>query len=370
MSATPKRRIYELDLLRGFFICVIILDHLQFWPSPLQYFTGQGRLWVSAAEGFFLISGLLIGYLRLYKGMKTPLRDLTKILVRRGLMLYVWGVLITFLVVALSQLMPGNGALLPKMPNVGQTSSFAVYIWNVVSTSFSSDWIYFLRMYAIMLIVTPLFLWLVRRGKWWIALLISLGLYASSVVTDMKEVALQWQILFFGAALIGWKLEAILGWLRERPQVRRSVIVSLITVTLSTMVLSYFMVHGWTYVENPNTAITREAYVSVRSHIDPWFSNNPMVPARIGLAFVWFAGLLALFHVLRSILMRYARWLLLPFGQASLTAYCLQAIILVPIVSFVPLTKNFWLNGLIGVLVILLFAGLIRLPIVQRILPR
>lgn len=31
MSAENKsRRIHELDLLRGFFICVIILDHLQF----------------------------------------------------------------------------------------------------------------------------------------------------------------------------------------------------------------------------------------------------------------------------------------------------------------------------------------------------
>lgn len=370
MSATPKRRIYELDLLRGFFICVIILDHLQFWPSPLQYFTGQGRLWVSAAEGFFLISGLLIGYLRLYKGANTPLRDLTKILVKRGVMLYVWGVLITFIVVALSQLMPGDGALLPKMPDVSQTSSLPVYLWNVISTAFSSDWIYFLRMYAIMLIVTPLFLWLVRKGKWWVALLISLGLYFASIAIDMKEVALQWQILFFGAALIGWKLESILGWLRQRPRVRTAVITSLIVVTLSTMVLSYFMVHGWAFVERPDTAITREAYVSVRSHVDPWFSNNPIVPARIGLAFVWFSGLLALFHVLKPLLMRYASWLLLPFGQASLTAYCLQAVILVPIVSFIPLTKNYWLNGLIGVLVILLFAGLIRLRIVQRILPR
>lgn len=370
MSATPKRRIFELDLLRGFFITVIILDHLQFWPSPLQYLTGQGRLWVSAAEGFFLISGLLIGYLRVYKGMKLPLRDLTKILLGRALMLYIWGVLITFLVVALSVLMPGDGSLLPKLPAVEQVSSLPVYLWNVISTSFSSDWIYFLRLYAIMLAITPLFLWLIRIGKWWLALTISVGLYAFSLVSGNQEAALQWQVLFFGAALIGWKLEAILTWLRERPYVRRGLLVSLITVTLSTMVLSYFMVHGWGLVESPQALLSRDAYMSVRANVDPWFSNNPMVPARIGLAFVWFVGLLALFHTTRSWLLKYAGWLLMPFGQSSLTAYILQAVVLVFVVSFVPLTGNFWLGGLLGVLVLLLHAGLMRIPLVQRVLPR
>ncbi len=370
MSTTPKRRIFELDLLRGFFICVIILDHLQFWPSPLQYLTGQGRLWVSAAEGFFLISGLLIGYLRVYKGMKIPLGDLTKLLFRRAFMLYVWGVIITLIVVALSALMPGDGALLPKFPAFEQVSSLPVYLWNVVTTTFSSDWIYFLRLYAIMLALTPLFIWLIRIGKWWVALALSVGAYAFSLLSGYNEAAMQWQVLFFGAGFIGWKLEAILSWLRARPQVRSALIVSLITTTLATMILSYFMVHGWKVVESQDALITRDAYVSVRSRVDPWFSNNPLVPARVALSFVWFAGLLALFHVIRPWLLRFAGWLLLPFGQASLTAYCLQAIVLLPIVTFVPLTANYWLNGLVGVLVILLFAGLIRLPIVQRVLPR
>lgn len=370
MFSAPKRRIYELDLLRGFFICVIILDHLQFWPSPWQYMTGQGRLWVSAAEGFFLISGLLIGYLRVYKGKSLPMSDLTKLLLRRAVMLYVWGVGITLVVVALATLMPGSGALLPKLPEAEQVSTLPIYLWNVVSTAFSSDWIYFLRLYAIMLAITPVFIWLIRKELWWVALLTSAGLYAFGLLFDIKEASLQWQILFFGAAFIGWKLEIILSWLRRRPRLRRAILTSLITITLGTMALSYFMVHGWNYVENPGASITRDAYVSVRASVDPWFSNNPMVPARIGLAFLWFSGLLALFHVIRPWLLKYAGWLLLPFGQASLTAYCLQAIILIPIVSFVPLTSSFWTNGLVGLVTIVLFAGLIRMPIIARIFPR
>jgi len=71
-------RIQELDLLRGYFIAVILIDHIQRWPSFYTYLTGQGRLWVSAAEGFFIISGLLIGYLRGYKARHHPLAVVTK----------------------------------------------------------------------------------------------------------------------------------------------------------------------------------------------------------------------------------------------------------------------------------------------------
>lgn len=369
MSTTPKRRIYELDLLRGFFICVIILDHLQFWPSPLQYFTGQGRLWVSAAEGFFLISGLLIGYLRAYKGASTPLKVLSHGLWRRAFTLYLWCVVITLIVTALAALLPLS-PLMPESPSVEQTSSLLAYLLHTATMNNASDWIYFLRLYAIMLAITPLFLYLIRRGMWLTAALISLSTYATSVMMNAGETALQWQIFFFGAALIGWKFETLLGWLRDRPRLRLTVIISLITVTLSTMVLSYFMVHGWSYVESPNTQLSRESYVSIRSNVDPLFSNTPLAPLRVLLAFIWFGGLLALFHVMRPWLLRFGGWLLLPFGQASLTAYCLQAIVLSFAVTLIPLTKSFWVNGLVGVLIVLFIAVLMRLKLVQRILPR
>jgi hypothetical protein len=171
-----SRRIFELDLLRGIFIAIIFIDHLQFWPSPLKYITGEGRLWVSAAEGFFLISGLLIGYIRAYKGQKHSLKDLSIKLWKRAGMLYVWGVVITLYIVVFSLWVggPQTHPLLPKLPDASQLSSAGIFIGNVVSANFFSDWIYFLRLYAIMLAVTPLFLWLVRRkniGVWrsWLA---------------------------------------------------------------------------------------------------------------------------------------------------------------------------------------------------------
>lgn len=335
-----------------------------------MYITGEGRLWVSAAEGFFLISGLLVGYVRAYKEAGKPFGILAKNLLKRAGMLYVWGVLITFLVVVLTALLPGDGSMLPKLPDSDQVGSLWSYLWHVMSTTYQSDWIYFLRLYAIVLAATPLFLWLIRKNLWWLAALISIGLYSASLLLGIDEASMQWQVFFFGAALIGWKLEAILGWLRARPRVRTGLLTGIITLTLSTMVLSYFMVHGWGVVEREGATISRDAYVSVRAAVDPLFSNNPMVPLRVLLAFVWFGGLLALFHVLKTHIQRYLGWLLFPFGQASLTVYCLQAIVLAFIVTLVPLTSNFWLNGLVGTITLVLFAGLLRIPFVRRVFPR
>ncbi len=363
------RRIDELDLLRGFFIVVIILDHAQFWPSPLQYLTGKGQLWVSAAEGFFIISGLLIGYLRIYKDWHTPLRVLSKKLVERALLLYLWGIGITFTAVALSMLLPGDGALLPKLPNADQLSTLPTYIWSVISTNYSSDWIYFLRLYAIMLLATPLFIWLIRKGWWFVAVGLSLGIYTISLVFGINEGSMQWQILFFGAALIGWKLEFILTWLHAHPRIRTVGMASVITFTLVTMVASYFFVHGWGIVESPRAVVTRDAYLSIRANVDPLFSNNPMVPLRISLAFIWFIGLLGIFHIGKKYIQRAFGWLLMPFGTQSLSLYCLQALLLPFIVALVPMGGYFY-NGLIGALVVVVLWGIMKLPLVQKILPR
>ncbi len=368
--ARPSRRIIELDLLRGFFIIVIILDHLQFWPSPWQYVTGQGKLWASAAEGFFIISGLLIGYLRAYKGAHEPLKAMSKKLVSRAAMLWAWAVGITFMLVSLTIFLPGDGSMLPKLPEASQVSSLGTYIWNVVTLTYASDWIYFLRLYAIMLAITPVFLWLLRKKHALTALALSLGTYLISLAFGVNEGAMQWQILFFGAAFIGWKLEDILAWLRARPILRRNILYSMTVITLGTMILSYFMVHGWSYVESPATSISREAYISIRANVDPLFSNNPMVLPRIVLSFVWFGGLLSLFHLSRRFIEQRLGWLLLPFGQASLTAYCLQAIVLSFVVTLVPVSTDFWINGLVGGIAIMLMWVLMKVPIIQKILPR
>lgn len=372
MSEKPvkSRRIVELDLLRGFFILVIILDHLQFWPSPWQYITGEGRLWASVAEGFFIISGLLIGYLRTYKDKHVPLKSISEKLLKRAGMLWLWCVIITIVATALTVFLPGNNSLLPKLPEAAILQSPIAFFWNVITMNYTNDWIYFLRLYAVMLALSPVFIWLIRRKHALTALALSLGAYVISLASGYSEAAMQWQVLFFGAAFIGWRLESILVWFRQRPLLRTLTLYTLVATTFATMAISYFMVHGWTYVESPTSSISRAAYVSIRAQVDPVFSNNPLVPARIALGFLWFFGLLSLFHLLRKPIRRFLGWLLLTFGQASLTAYCLQAIVLIFVIKYVELNGNFYVNAFVSLAVVLLIWLLMKIPIIRKLLPQ
>ena len=373
-AAVKLGRIHELDLLRGFFILVILIDHFQRWPSPFAYLTGEGRLWVSAAEGFFIISGLLIGYLRGWKGRHQNFREITGKLLKRAGMLYLWCVGITLFVVAMLPFFTSGTdalyALLPKFPSADQVTSLPVYLWNVISGQYATDWIYFLRLYAIVLAVSPLVIWLLRKGLWWVVLAASISVYGLSFLMPTPEGAMQGQLLFFGAALIGWNLEKIGLWLHAHPVARKRLAITFISVALITMVASYFWVFGWTNVEGPKPIISRDSYVTARGFIDPWFTNNPMAPARIILSFVWFGGLFAIFHYARRFIMKWFGWLLMPFGTASLSVYCLQAILFVFIQAALPISQSQIANMLMTIVVVLLIWGTLKIPLVQRVLPR
>ena len=363
-------RIEELDLLRGFFILVIIIDHIQRWPSPFTFITGEGRLWVSAAEGFFIISGLLIGYLRGRKQRDIPLKELTVKLWKRAGLLYIWTVLITLFVVAMSVVVPANPDILPRVPDTDQTSSLATYLWNVFTMGFASDLIYFLRLYAIMLFATPLVIWLLRQGKEYVVLAASLLIYGLSFLFETPEGAMQWQVLFFIPALIGFRLEHIAHWFSERPRLKRSLLVGTIITAVVTMVLSYFWVLGWSIVESPHTSFSRDAYVATRSWLDVWFTKSPLAIGRVVLAFVWFAGLFALFHAALPFIKRWLGWLLTTFGTLSLSAYCLQAIVVIFAQAYIPFSNNQIINTFTTVVIVLACWALLKMPVVQRILPR
>lgn len=366
MKSGEKRRIYEFDILRGLFILIIIVDHLQFWPSPLRYLTGEGRLWVSAAEGFFLISGLLVGYIRAYKDSQKPLGDISKKLLQRALLLYVWGVGITFAITGLTLLI-GSHELLPKLPDAAQLASPLTFIWSVLTMGFFNDWIYFLRLYAIMLAITPAFLWMLRHGYERVIIILMVAAYITSFA--WAEGALQWQVLFFGAALLGYKLEAIGAWLGRHHTIKFTATVALVGSTLLTMILSYFFVLGWELVENPDWPwMDREQYIAIRAVIDPWFSSNPMSIGRILLSFLWMGGLFMFVHAFRRYIMGLFGWLLIPLGGRSLSVYCLQALLLPLIVLTIPIGGAIT-NTLVAVGTVLLCWALLRVPLIKKALP-
>ena len=349
-QSTPKPRIDAFDYLRGFFIVIIIIDHLWRWPNIFQFVSGRGELWVSAAEGFVIISGLLVGYIRGYKNRNRPLKEVSGTLVKRGLLLYLWMIITTVALVSISWLLQFKGSIAHFPEPKGD---WAGLITNVLRLDFVHTLTHFLYLYAIFLILSPIVIWLLRKGYWWIVGITSAVLWYIGFTTHIEW--MQWQILFFIPAVVGFYLDIILVRLQQlRQSTRRLLQYSFIGVTAIMLLISAIII----LPSEPGAF----QYTL--------FSREPLVIERVLFSFVWFIGLLSLFQLLMPVLKRYLGWLLREFGGRSLTAYIVHIVPLMLIQLVVGDTNNFWINSLLAVLSVLLTWAILKIPNINKVIPR
>lgn len=348
-------RIEAFDYLRGFFIIVIVIDHLYRWPSFLSIFTGEGMLWANAADGFLIISGLLVGYIRGYKALLQPFKSIANKLARRAGSLYIWSVGFTILLAAIQW---GINFKFP-MPNVTPaTGDWPDLVLSSVTLAYAHPWIYFLHLYAIFMVLAIGIVWLLRRNLAWLALLLSLAGLAAGNLYSIEW--LEKQSLFLIPAIVGFSLDSIRQRVSAmRPQARRSMVTILIGILISTVALSAF----WRFMPELFSS-------NIYTAIEEIFRRQPMGLGATLIAFVWFTGLFTLFSVLIAPIKRYLGWLLLPFGQRSLAAYILHCVPLLITSYLFATSDNVWFNTLLGILSILGVLLLLRIPFVRKIMPQ
>lgn len=339
-------RIEVLDYLRGFFILVIIIDHLYRWPNLFQYISGRGELWASAAEGFVIISGLLVGYVRGRKNISKPLEYVSRKLVARGLMLYAWSIITTFFLVTASWVLTFKSPI-AYVP-------YGSYDWSrlfsdAISLSYTHSLTHFLYLYAIFLVLSPILIALVRRGLWWLGAIISICLFIYGYVQQVEW--MQWQSLFFIPAIAGFYLDQIIAVSKRIP---RYILWILPVAGIVTIVWS------------ASIALP----LAPGSYHPPLFERDPITWARVGLSFLWFVTVAMLFASNLSIIKRYFGWLLLPFGTNSLTAYIIHSVPLMLIVWLLPPTDSIVVNSFLTVIAVLATWALIKIPGINRVIPR
>lgn len=348
MSSTSavSKRIEALDYLRGFFILVIIVDHLWRWPNLFQYVSGRGELWVSAAEGFVIISGLLVGYIRGRKGLKKSFSEISQKLVLRGALLYVWTLITAFIFVAATWYLTyrSNTAFIPYAHGDW---------WNVIRDTITLNYTHllthFLYLYAIFLVLSPIVIWLLRQSMWWVAVAVSM---AGWLFGDMLSIEwLQWQVLFFVPATVGFYLDDIVTYGRRLPS---TVISPFMIAALGSIVVSAMII----LPHDPGTY-----------NLDV-FSKDPMTFARILLSFMWFTALAWLFNKILPWLEKYIGWLLLPFGTRSLTAYIVHGFVLTLIALLFPSSPSLPLNTLYVCVAVIGTWAIVRSPSINRFIPR
>lgn len=356
-APAPSSRLLALDYLRGFFICVIIIDHVWRWPSLLGLFSGEGSLWVSAAEGFVMISGLLIGYVRGYKNRELLLRTVSFKVLRRALLLYLWLIIASLGYVLLTWYLP-----VPEgVPWVEiEKGHWSELFTRLIMLDFKHVWVHFLYLYTIFLAVTPLAIALLRRRLWWLVALISLGGFVAGQLFDVEW--LQWQALFFLPSIAGFYLTTIQAWWRSLSgQWRRTIQLTIGGITAITIAFSVWSVF---YADDNPLAPT----------LDNIFLKDPFTLWRMLLAFIWFVAFIFLFEKFRRGIARFFGWLLLPFGTRSLTAYIIHGVPIYLLTILIPYTAagspSIILNTSAGLACIVLTWLLMQTWLVKRFIPK
>lgn len=343
-----------LDLLRGFFIVVIIIDHLWRWPSLFGYISGQGDLWVTAGEGFVIISGLLIGYVRGYKNRQLPLLTVAIKIWKRALLLYGWLVGLSILYAALAW----YGNFVASTSYVGiPKGEWLQLIGQSLTVTYRHTWIYFLYFYTFLLAVSPVFIYLLRRNQNIAVVALCFVGYAIGRIFGYEW--MQWIPLFFLPAMAGYYLPNIQQrWTHRSQTYRRTLLTVLYTLTSSTLVASFICI--FLMPSNP-VAIFFNDIMTKQHHFPGW---------RIPLSLLWFVGFAMTFHHFRKPIDRAFGWLLLPFGMRSLTAYIVHGPVIFAIAALAPTSLDIWYNTALGALAIVATWFIMTRKSVQKVVPQ
>ena len=344
--AGKSRRILALDLLRGFFLLVIMIDHIELFPNGFDFFTGKGRLFVSAAEGFFFMSGLLIGMVykrRLHLGMKFIFMKMWK----RAAQLYLASIFFTLLFVV--------WAVVSNHPAIKYGLPVPLdWHWIIKETllmRYGFGWADFLMRFAILMFFAPFIFYLAAKRKWWLALII----IGTAWALRGENFSLGWQIIFNGGILIGFYWQQLSDWYRKlKPQRRKVLNRTVITITAITFAYSYVSTYGQSLL-NHYYYFSTSIPIWLKNFTFHWNSFNDWIwlyaqkwtmgPLRVFLFFCWFSVLYVLVRRHEIGINRKTRGVLELLGRNSLFVYIAHAFIVFIVKFFIPLGyTNFFQN--------------------------
>ena len=312
-SDAAGKRDVRIDLLRGFCVFVMIVDHVGGESSWLYVLTGGNRFIVSAAEGFLLLSGFSMGMVHHVVIHRHGVRAMIGKVLGRAWLLYTVTVVLTIAFAAVSNALGDPYAEL-QTPAKGRID-FAVSVITFHRTYSLTD---ILVLYTLLLLMAGPLLWLIARGytgavlaasvtTWFIAQLWPERIPRAWQITDGGFPFSAWQLMFVTGLVLGYHRNRIAAYLRPRPLLAFGAGCVLVLVAVQL--------------------ITKAVIAPDASAIDVHellFDKND---ARIG-RFIALLAAASFFYAATTVvwapLRRVTGWLLLPMGRRALFAYGVQ----------------------------------------------
>jgi hypothetical protein len=330
-----SRRDLRLDLLRGFCIFAMVVDHFG-GDSWLYAITGGNRFYVSAAEGFIFISGFVMGQAYRNKRDRAGLPAAMTEALRRARTLYIATVALT-LIFSCLYLYTDIALWTGRDFGLGIDSPFEIFV-AAVTLHYTYHGTDILAMYTLLLLVAPLILLLLSVGEWYWVLGVS-WLWWLIYQFYPEEASIPWyirhgenfpvaawQVLFVTGHVLGFYRDALGERLRQFRRLRVVAVALGVAVTLALISLAWGAESGVQFGFfdiDPN--VLNESFFKVP--LRPW-----RLVAFLSVAIVAYTTATYLWAPLRRII----GWLMLPLGQAALYSYIVHFFLILLVYNLAP----------------------------------
>ncbi len=330
-----ERRDLRVDLLRGFCIFAMVVDHFG-GESWLYAITGGNRFYVSAAEGFIFISGFVMGQAYRRKRDRSGLVAAMSDALIRARTLYLATVALT-LIFSILYLYTDIALWTGRDFGLG-IDSLAEITVGALTLHYTYHGTDILAMYTLLILVAPFILLLLSVSEWYWVLGVS-WLWWLAYQIFPEEAALPWyirhgenfpiaawQVLFVTGYVLGFFRDALAQWFTRFRRMRVFLVALGISVTLGLISLAWATVSGAAFpLFDLDPSALEETFFKVP--LRPW-----RLVAFASVAIVGYTAVTYLWLPLRRAL----GWLMLPLGQAALYSYIVHFFLILLVYNLAP----------------------------------
>ncbi len=363
------KRDLRLDLLRGLAAFVMVVDHFG-GSSWLYLITGNNHFFTSGAEAFVLISGWVVG--QRYRDIlnREGFKSAARVALKRAFLLYRLTIVMTLSFAAASiffQLPWARGI------DLGDPLVFTFNVFILHETFYLAD---IPMMYAILMALAPIGLWLLHRNRTGWLLLLSLFIWACFQFVNAQQIMIwptignttfhpaAWQLFFVWAMALGYHrqaLEAKLHKLPKLPYIVLAVVLFLLLMDLYSGDVNIFdlIIPGF-----------REQVLAAEL-----FAKSTVAPGRILATIILFQFLYLLLTYSWKPIQAAVGWFFLPLGQSSLYCYTMHVVVIALfyiVLSYLPIDilERGNLNTCLQLGLLLLLWWMIQRRFLFTIIPR
>lgn len=343
----------RIDLMRGIALVMMVVAHTEVM-SIFNIFTWERFGLTTGAEGFVILSGFMLGMLN-----RARLHKVVLLTVSWGLYLRAWKIYRVNIIIILSFLGLAYIPFINVFEVTHFTDRFSGTSWSLypVTPQIKETWFniilylqigphqtQILGLYIFLLLLSPLFLAMLQKGKVLWLLSLSLLVYGCWQRWPMRVTAaefefafplLAWQFIFVLGMSCGWYKEELLSFARTPPGK-----VAVTAMVLVALILGFIAQNHTNPFMPPALLMHTISPADFNAFYHTWAAKNGLGPIRVLNDICLMVTVYLLLTWCWQPIYRLTGWFLIPLGQRSLYTFILHVYVVLVVSQFV--TFDLW----------------------------